>query len=74
MDKLNSGMEGTKKRTSKLEDRMIEITQHEKQKEIDENKKISRPQGPVEQKSNIPVFRVPEAEEKRAGLEKHSKR
>lgn len=36
MDKLNSGMEGTKKRARKLEDRMIEITQHEKQKEIDE--------------------------------------
>lgn len=74
MDKLNSGMEGTTKRTSKLEDRMIEITQHfEKQKEIDENEKIE-PQGPVEQKSNILVFRVPEAEETGAGLEKHSKR
>ena len=46
MDKLNSGMEGTTKRTSKLEGRMIEITQNfEKQKEIDENEKINRAPG-----------------------------
>ena len=38
VDGLNSGMEGTKKRAHKLEDRMIEITQHEKQKDEKENK------------------------------------
>lgn len=63
MDGLNSGMEETKKRNSRLEDRMIEITPCEQHTEMKKKKNQQSLWGRSNKRFNIPVTREPEGEE-----------
>lgn len=67
MDGLNSGMEETKKRNSRLEGRMIEVTPCEQHTEMKKNQQSLW--GPSNKRFHIHATREPEGEEEegRAG-------
>ena len=69
---LNIRMEGIKKSISELQDRTIEITQSEQQREntLKKNKKASRICGTIKKRSSVCVIRVPEGAEKKVGAQK----
>ena len=73
MNGPNLRMEGIEERISELQDRTIEITQCEQQREKDgKNERSHREQSHVDhnKRSNICVNGVPEGEEKEKGPEK----
>lgn len=76
VDRLQSRMEGTEgEKISELEDRIIEITQSEKQKE---NRGGKKPQSlrdlwDHDKTANIHIIEVPEGEEKEDRYEKEVK-
>lgn len=76
MGGFNNRMEGRGGKISKLEDRIIEITQSEKQKEDRLGKMDQSLRGlwDCDKTSNTHVIGVPEGEEKEEGMKKNSKK